>query len=495
MAQPSYTALIALGLLAYAIAHTLYNLYLHPLRTFPGPLLHRASRLPHVYRLLRGTLATDMLPLHERYGPVVRIAPNELAFSSHQAWKDIYGHKPGGDELPKSQVFYRTAGVAPSIVAEDKENHAMLRRLLGVGFSDRSMREQEPIIGGYVDLLIKRLGEHCVDRDGKDERTGLQKRRVMNMTAWYNWTTFDIIGDLAFGEPFGCLDRAEYHPWVSAIGATIRSSVLLLAAKYFNLGPLLFPLMKRLMKGRKEHATRTQDKLDRRIEMKNERADLIAPLIAVKDQLGPDRMRINASTLILAGSETTATLLTGVTYLLLNNPQTLRRVTEEVRSSFKRDEEITLLSVGGLSYMLACLNESLRVYPPVAGGMPRGTYNGEAVIDGHVVPKGTFVAVWQWATNHWSAHFKNPFSFRPERWMHDPAYASDDLDAVRPFGVGPRDCIGKNLAYAEMRLILAKVLYNFDMELADKDVDWLNQKAYTLWSKPPLNVYLTPRKV
>ncbi|OIW22978.1 putative cytochrome P450 monooxygenase [Coniochaeta ligniaria NRRL 30616] len=494
MVQLSYTGLVALAALFCTIAHAIYNLYFHPLAKFPGPFLHRASRLPFIYRMLRGTLPTDVLAFHERYGTVVRLAPNELAFASHQAWRDIYGHKPGQDELPKSKLFYRNTGMPPSIVSEDKENHALLRRLLANGFSDRSMREQEPIIGSYVDLLIRRLREYSVDRDAKDETTGLQQRRKLDMTAWYNWTTFDIIGDLAFGEPFGCLDRAKYHPWVAAIGATIHSATILLIAKLLGLQPLLLPIFKRMMKGRKEHGKRTQEKLNRRMEMKVERHDLIEPLLTIKDELGPERLRINASTLIIAGSETTATLLTGVTYLLLSNPDTFRKLTDEVRSSFKSDDEITLLSVGSLTYMFACLNEALRVYPPVAGGMPRSTPNGEATIDGYVVPKDTSIAVWQWATNHRSANFKEPFAFRPERWMHDPRYAGDDLDAVRPFSVGPRDCVGKNLAYAEMRLILAKVVYNFDMELADKDVDWLQQKVYTLWSKPPLNVYLTPRK-
>lgn len=116
------------------------------------------------------------------------------------------------------------------------------------------------------------------------------------------------------------------------------------------------------------------------------------------------------------------------------------------------------------------------------------------------------------------ANFTEPFAFRPERFLGDPKYAGDSLDALQPFSVGPRNCIGKklvgippnflfahiankialllkSLAYAEMRLILAKLLYNFDMELADKDVNWMDQKAYFLWDKPPLGVYFTPRKV
>ena len=72
-------------------------------------------------------------------------------------------------------------------------------------------------------------------------------------------------------------------------------------------------------------------------------------------------LKANASVLIIAGSETTSTLLSGITYLLLRNPEQLERLTDEVRSSFKSDDEITLLSVNKLEYMLACLNEGLRL--------------------------------------------------------------------------------------------------------------------------------------
>lgn len=387
----SVAALAAVA--TYAVLHTIYNLFFHPLRSFPGPFLFRASRLPFLYATLRGTLATDVLALYERYGPVVRLAPNELAFSSAQAWKDIYGHRPGGEELSKSAIFYRTPGVPPSIIAEDKENHAVLRRLLAGGFSDRSMKKQEGIIGGYVDLLVRRLRGHATDRDARDEKTGLQGRRKLDLTSWYTWTTFDIIGKIALGEPFGCLDRAQHHPWVDAISATIRTGVLLQAAKYLGLQVLLLPVLRLALKGRKEHSKRTQEKLVRRMEVTVERHDLIEGLLTKKDVLGMDRLRINASTLIVAGSETTATLLSGVTYLLLSNPETLRRLTDEVRSTFKSDDEITLLSVGGLTYMLACLNEALRRYPPVPIGMPRQTGNGEATIDGRVVPAGVSISM------------------------------------------------------------------------------------------------------
>jgi cytochrome P450 len=95
----------------------------------------------------------------------------------------------------------------------------------------------------------------------------------------------------------------------------------------------------------------------------------------------------NSSLLIVAGSETTATLLSGATYHLLRNEEALQRLIKEVRSSFDSEEEITLTSVGKLSYMLACLNEGLRRYPPVAFGMPRVVPEGGANIVGKFVPE------------------------------------------------------------------------------------------------------------
>ena len=169
----------------------MYNLFFHPLRRYPGPLVLRATRLGFCYKILKGTLAVDVLDLHRRYGDVVRIAPDELAFADPVAWKDIMGHKTRGDaEFRKTEAFYRPVEDMPvDIITASREEHGTLRRTLAHGFSDRSMREPQPIIKKYIDLLIQRLRENS--RDGA---------AAVNMAAWYNYTTFDVIGDLAFGE-------------------------------------------------------------------------------------------------------------------------------------------------------------------------------------------------------------------------------------------------------------------------------------------------------
>jgi len=168
-------------------------------------------------------------------------------------------------------------------------------------------------------------------------------------------------------------------------------------------------------------------------------------------------------------------------------------VTEEVRSNFASDDEITLTSVGRLAYMLKCLKESLRMYPPVAAGMPRVVPKGGAKIAGTFVPEDTVVACWQLAMNYSPQNFQDPLAFKPERHAEGAGNTRDRLDALQPFSVGPRNCIGRNLAYAEMRLILARILFNFDLELVNPTDNWIErQDVYTLWSKPALDVYLTP---
>ncbi|KAI3553090.1 cytochrome P450 [Colletotrichum abscissum] len=472
---------------AYQHAQVFYCLFLHPLRKFPGPIWMRTSRIPFCYKLLTGTLPFDMLDLHRRYGPVVRIAPDELAFHDSRAWKDIMGHKTqGGAEMEKSLKFYRSVPGAPSdIVSSDREEHTVLRRSLAHGFSERSMRDQQPMIKGYVDLLIQRLHQH-----------GDDGAKPLDLAAWYNYTTFDVIGDLAFGESFGCLDGSDYHPWVAAIFQMARLGTVLQTGKHY---PFVMKLMMAMVpekakRERAHHEEFTEAKLRRRMDL-GSRPDLIEGLLKKKEDWNMtfEKLKANSSILIIGGSETTATLLSGVTYYLLTNPDAHKRLTDEIRSTFKEESEIDFTSVSNLPYLLACLEEALRLYPPVPIGLPRIVPKGGATIADHYVPEDTTVSVYQWAMYHSEKNFRDPFGFHPERWMQDPVFASDDKEAFQPFHVGPRNCIGRNLAYVEMRLILARMLWNFDIKIADDSRDWAGrQKIYLLWEKGPLNAYLKP---
>lgn len=105
-----------------------------------------------------------------------------------------------------------------------------------------------------------------------------------------------------------------------------------------------------------------------------------------------DKLVMNASVLIVAGSETTATVLSGVTYLLLTNPDKLAKLEEELRKAFDRDDDITLAKASHLDYMLACLEEAMRLYPPVPIGLPRIVPKGGRIVGGVYVPEGVCFA-------------------------------------------------------------------------------------------------------
>ncbi|KAK7753574.1 hypothetical protein SLS62_004432 [Diatrype stigma] len=472
--------------LAYIVSGVLYNLFLHPLRSIPGPIFLRVSNLPRAYHSVRGELPFYVANLHAKYGKVVRLGPNNLSFISPEAWKDIYGHKGQGPEFPKYQPGYRPVdNMAVSILSAGRDEHSQIRRQLAHGFSERAMQAQESIIGAYVDKLIDRLRTNVA--------TG---KNPLNIREWFNWTTFDLIGDLGFGSSFGCLENSHYHPWVKIFTGFITQMNLMVSLRMIGARRLVNFLAKHGgMSSRDQHAAFAREKLTQRMELGTERLDLIEGLLKKKDELTFAQIATNAGTLIVAGSETTATLLCGAVFLLTTNPHCLEKLAQEVRSSFADDSEITLLSVNKLQYMLACLKESLRRYPPVVGVMPRQVPRGGAMVAGHFVPEDTVVGVWQWPIYHAPDLWTDPMGFHPERFMDDPKFAGDRLDALQPFGTGPRNCIGKNLAYAEMRLIMAKIIFNFDMRLADESRDWYkNSKAYGTWQKPPLMVHLTPVK-
>ncbi|KAI1153547.1 cytochrome p450 monooxygenase [Nemania diffusa] len=482
----SYLTQLGIALLAWACivaaGRVVYNIFFHPLRSFPGPLVCRATNLWRVSKLFSGDLPQNVRRLHEEYGPVVRIAPHELAFIESQAWKDIYGHH-NTFEMAKDDKFYRPMGrhVPDTIISADREQHGFLRRQLSHGFSDRAMRAQEPIFREYVDLLVQRLAERS--------DTG----EPVDMKAWLNFTTFDVIGNLAFGSDFGCLENSSYHPWVEAITGNLKDNAVMRGFLQFFSPSLIFRFFRLgLFKGRNAHMSYTKDKLHSRLEMEADRPDFIEGLLKKRDTLSLQELELNAALITVAGSETTATLLCGTVYLLGSHPDVLDKVVHEVRTAFKSEDEIDLISVNGLSYMLACLNESFRLYPPVPIGLPRIVPKGGSTIAGHWVPQDAAVSVWQLAANYSARNFAQPTGFHPERFLRDPEFSKDDLSVVQPFSLGPRNCIGKNLAYAEMRLILARILYRFDIKPAPGVEGWIEkQKVYSIWEKPALPFYLS----
>lgn len=188
-------------------------------------------------------------------------------------------------------------------------------------------------------------------------------------------------------------------------------------------------------------------KLLNRKERRPEYTDFMTHLIAAeeKGQLNPKDLNSNSLVFVVAGSETTATLLSGATYYLVTNPRVYSSLVEEIRSAFNNDSEITLAGVNSLEYLSAVLDEALRLYPPGANNHPRLTPPQGATICGQFIPGGTLVGINQYAAFRSPLNFHRPDEFIPERALPsgNPEFSNDERGALQPFSFGPRNCIGR----------------------------------------------------
>ncbi|KAH5023299.1 hypothetical protein HBH70_064800 [Parastagonospora nodorum] len=485
----SISQLLAIAVVLFVvqfIAKGIQRIYFHPLSKFPGPKLRAATRLQSHIEVWTGDKHRSFADLHRKYGHVVRVNPDELSFTDPNSWKDIYGHgtkgTPGTVPHKTWQRYGQSVNGSPNLILARDADHNRQRKIFTPAFSDRALKQQEPLFLKYTQQLVAKLKDSIAQ----------ESEKPFDMVKMYNFTTFDIMGDLTFGEPLHMLENAEYDPWVSIIFSSIkiasRISILMNYDNIWRIFKLISP--KGSNKRRFEHFQYAVTRVTKRLEKgrDTEGVDLWDLVLGQKEGKGltRDEMDSNASLFMIAGTETTATLLSGLTYKLLKNPACMEKVTEEVRSAFKTGDEMTMEALAALPYFGACIKEAFRLYPPVPLGLPRTTPEDGSTVCGQFIPPKTVCMIPQAAMYSHPDNFRNPHNFLPERWLGDPRFEDDQRQCLQPFSIGSRDCVGKNLAYHEMRLIMAKILYNFDLELNPESEGWEDQQTFILWEKKPL---------
>ena len=318
--------------------------------------------------------------LHTKYGVVVRTHPDELSFIGSSAWKDIYNTRP---QLPKPTfgVLETPNGIPSMGTVPDAETHGRQRKIVSHAFSDRALLSQEYILQKYSNLLISRLRDQPNLQDG-----------TLDICSWYNFTTFDVLGDLCFADSFHCLDTAENHPWVDSIFMGVKAAQLFTVFHHFPpLNFLVKSIVPRLIREETQKSfTFTRERVDKRIEIGSDRPDFMKYILENNRQGGLTREEIDSTTtlLVLAGSETSATTLTSATYFALKNPPVMERLVREVREAFISQDEITVAAVSNLPYVHAIIQEALRMHPTGPISVPRQVDRPDVVVCGMAVPQG-----------------------------------------------------------------------------------------------------------
>ena len=279
------------------------------------------------------------------------------------------------------EIYIDPVNGVHSLLTADDENHTRMRRILAFAFSEKALREQESILRDYADLLIQKLREES------------QGGKLVDIVNWYNYTTFDIIGDLCFGESFHNLDNKGEHPWISGVLKAVKMGML--HAQTRVIPPLNF-IVKRAMpiylKGARSRIFGfTQERVEKRLMQEMQRPDFMTYVLKAEGtEKGLSRPEMDTNFLMLtnAGSETTATTLSACTYYLLRNPHVLRRLKEEIRGSFESEKDITVAAANKLPYLTAVLTETLRIHAPAPISFPRFVTPEGAIINGRWVPGG-----------------------------------------------------------------------------------------------------------
>ena len=354
------------------------ELWLDPLSKYPGPRLYAASRLPWLYHFVRGDQPHVLCKLHDIYGEVVRTAPNELSFVTPGAQRDIHSHAKA-QYFPKERKHYpQRDRIVRGILTADEVDHTRHRKAWSPAFSERALREQESLFQIYIDALAELLQKNSVDVTGQDA--------VVNFDRVMNWTTFDIVGHLVFGEAFGCLRDTAFHPWVAMIFDNLKAASFVQAIKFY---PFLVPLLqmmipKSLLRKRQESYDFATAQVAKRIENGSDMPDFLSYVLDHRGKTSLSRLEIemDSSIMITAGSETAATAMSAVMFYACRNPDVMARLISEIRGTFQHEKDITAVGVGQLKFLNACIEEALRLFPPVPAGLPRRLSNCDGMIIG-----------------------------------------------------------------------------------------------------------------
>ncbi|KAK4184059.1 cytochrome P450 monooxygenase [Podospora australis] len=484
---------------AYAVTRFIYLKYFHPLSRFPGPALAAVSNTWYAYHWLSGRYPWAIENALRTYGDVVRIAPNELVFTTPQAFKDIYGsHHKNLETFVKTEFNTRGKDLGGILWEEDPIKHREVAKKLAPAFTSRSARDMEPLIHRYMDYFIGMMKELGDSAEGVD------------LVDWTNWLGMDLSTDLSFSEKMNEMRDGKNSLTLNVVLAFNKFATVM---QVFQKFPLLSPFQYLFVPFPSLLALLSMDRriranIERRIQRGSggniEHTDFfefLHPAGSPTPRANGDFAHLGAVAMQLTFAEfgPMSDWWYATIYYLLEEPDYYKVLVQEIRGAFSSYADIEPRALKSLPYLHACLEESLRLFPSNNTGLPR--YSPGANVDGHFIPKGTTVQSSVFALARNPRYFHEPLLYRPQRWLpmdhplHESKYDRDDLHGLPSFSLGPRACMGREIAWLQGNLLMAKILWTFDVAKANRnehvDVD-KELRHFGFFVKPKLRVRFLP---
>ena len=459
-----------------------YRKYSSPLRHVPGPFLASTTNIWRLAVFLRGRQHHEYYDLHQKYGPLVRLGPDTVILSDPAHFHEYFGmDKSAWWRAFRARLTNADHGNIPEI-----KGHNIAKRQIAGGYSMSSILKNEQKMDKHVSDLMEQFSE--------------KSGTTFDLAPWTQWAAFDIAMDMAFSNPIGFIESG------SDVGGLIHSLHQLLTAAgtialfpaivMFFQQPWLFPLI----------APRTTDKkgpgalyglawgqVQNRFKEKGkvEHSDILQWLIEHEDKDGnrmsQERLEQESTAPVIAGSDTSATVMRSIVLFVSTNPRVLAKLRDEIDSADLQG----LLSTPPqydeirqhVPYIGSIMREALRLYPVLGSPSPRKVGKEGAHICGYYLPPGTEVGLCQWAIGRSTAIFgPDAQAFRPERWTEEVDPATKKLRETGDvfFGSGAMQCTGKNIATLEVWKITTQLFWQFDVEIVDPITPWQEKDSLAM---------------
>lgn len=469
------TILISLIVLRFLIRR-----YLSPLRKYPGPFLASGTRLYSVFLTWRGRTHEEHVALHRKYGPVVRLQPNQLSFASPEVARQVLAAGKGFHKTSFYWVFPPAGN--PDIFTEIKEDvHAMKKRFVGQPYSLASFQAMTPWIEEVIQTLCSKLDTLCEKRTDKVQS-------IVDLGNYLHYFAFDVLGVVAFSKIFGFIEQGRdvdgaiefidtVQKYDGIVGQIPWLDYILRRSPIWDYLPFVTPIGN-------NYITRTA--LGQLMARQNgsvvvDHRDLLTQLLEAHEK-APEKFTQEAVFAVAhgaigAGSDSTASTMQTFMWNVLNNKAIHDRLVNEILDADRSGQLSEVVaweeSQNHLPYFQACLKETMRVGPAVGLAMYRKVPPAGAEIDGAFLPGGTEVAVNAWVLHRDENIFGSDADvFNPDRWL---AKEGDEKAEARvkhmdrymfQFGGGAHVCIGRNLAILEINKVLPQILRRYKFKLA-----------------------------
>ncbi|KAJ1337240.1 averufin monooxygenase [Microdochium nivale] len=458
--------LLALGAGLVAFSYASYRIHAGltgPLASLPGPFWSKFTGLPIVYHVFHGTRMYYLHELHKRYGPILRVTPDEVSITDPAAAKEIHRFR---SEYLKTQ-FYEDSNFSSAqniLTTTDPAYHARLRKLMGPAASQSNLIKFQPVIQKHIDVLILQL-------ERQRECQG-----YVDVVKWFKNFTSDVTAELSIGSSLDMLETGEENQYVKDIKRVMPLNifrVVLWQSDYSQTRHLpFFPfrqlrdVIDRLEKVARQHinahrarvadgSTTQTTLLDRALEA--QASSSTAGARGDDGGVTDDEVIANAVMIMLASTDTTANTASYMVWLLLTHVDVKARLSREIADS-DLPAEPGLDDLARLTYLEQFVLETMRLYGAAPGPLPRKVPSGGREICGHFISAGITASPLAYSISRDpSIYHPNPERFDPDRWAADRATAAM-READFTFGGGNRICLGMHIARLMMKMIVVAFL-------------------------------------